>query len=246
LAIRQLQTLLGKYPSGSIESPGRFASLPKPPPSGLPSNLLHRRADMIAAERRAAAASKRIREAELAILPQIKLTGSGGTATENLRNVLDPDNVIWSLAGSIGTTVFAGGEIKANISKREAIAEEEIAMYQRTALTAFSEVENALTAEDLLRRREAALVRAENFLLDAYKRSLDEYKDGVGDILTILTAQKNLLQAKGEVISIQRMRLENRVDLHLALGGKFDARELAAETRAKAEAKRGLRFKKKE
>ncbi len=54
---------------------------------------------------------------------------------------------------------------------------------------------------------------------------MDEYKDGVGDILTILTTQKNLLQAKSEVISIQRLRLENRIDLHLAFGGGFDARE---------------------
>jgi multidrug efflux system outer membrane protein len=226
IAIRQLQILLGKYPSGKLDTPGRFASLPKPPPSGLPSDLLHRRADMIAAERRVAAADKRIREAKLAILPQISLTGSGGTASETLRNVLNPDNLVWSLAGSIAQTLFAGGEIRANVSKRQALAEEAIANYQRTALGAFSEVENALTAEDILRRREAALVRSQNFLQEAYARSLDEYKDGVGDVLTILTTQQSLLQAKSQVISIQRMRLENRVDLHLALGGDFDAREV--------------------
>ena len=233
LAVRQLQILLGKYPSGSIESPGKFASLPKPPPAGLPSDLVHRRADMIAAERRAAAADKRIREAELALLPQIDLTGSGGTASETLRNAINPDNVIWSLAGSVGQTLLAGGEIKATVSKREAIADEAIANYQRTALLAFTEVENALTAEDLLRRREGALIRSQKFLEEAYRRSMDEYKDGVGDILTILTTQKNLLQAKSEVISIQRLRLENRIDLHLALGGGFDAREAAAAEKAR-------------
>lgn len=233
LAIRQLQILLGKYPSGNIESPGKFASLPKTPPAGLPSDLIHRRADMIAAERRAAAADKRIREAELALLPQISLTGRGGTASETLRNSINPDNVIWSIAGSIGQTLLAGGEIKANVSKREAIANESIANYQRTALTAFTEVENALTAEDLLRRRENALQRAETYLAEAYQRSMDEYKDGVGDILTILTTQKNLLQAKSQVISIQRLRLENRIDLHLALGGGFDARDVAAAEKEK-------------
>ena len=238
LAIRQLQILLGKYPSGNIESPGKFASLPETPPAGLPSDLIHRRADMIAAERRAAAADKRIREAELALLPQISLTGSGGTASETLRNSINPDNVIWSIAGSIGQTLLAGGEIKANVSKREAIAKESIANYQRTALTAFTEVENALTAEDLLRRREGALQRAETYLADAYQRSMDEYKDGVGDILTILTTQKNLLQAKSQVISIQRLRLENRIDLHLALGGGFDAREVAAAEKEKQRSRR--------
>jgi len=225
MVIRQLQVLLGKYPSGSVETPGKFASLPKPPPSGLPSDLLHRRADMIAAERRVASADKRIREAKLAVLPQIKLTGSGGTASETLSNVLNPDNIVWSLAGSIAQTAFAGGEITANVSKRKALAEEAIANYQRTALKAFSEVENALTAEDILRRREAALIRSQKFLQEAYERAIDEYKDGVGDILTILTTQQQLLQAKSQVISLQRLRLENRVDLHLALGGKFDARK---------------------
>lgn len=227
-AVRQLQILLGEYPSGSVEAPGKFAKLPKPPPAGLPSDLIHRRADMIAAERRVAAADKRIREAQLAIFPQINLTGSGGTATESLRNVLNPDNIVWSLAGSVAQTAFAGGEILANVSKRQALADEAIANYQRTALNAFSEVENALTAEDILRRRESALMRSEKFLQEAYERSLDEYKDGVGDILTILTTQQQLLQAKSQVISIQRLRLGNRVDLHLALGGKFDARKAAA------------------
>ncbi|MGI9243602.1 MAG: efflux transporter outer membrane subunit [Verrucomicrobiales bacterium] len=238
LAVRQLQILLGKYPSGSVESPGKFSSMPKPPPAGLPSDLVHRRADMIAAERRAAAADKRIREAELALLPQINLTGTGGTASETLRNSVNPDNVIWSIAGSVGQTLFAGGEIKANVSKREAIAKEAIANFQRTALIAFTEVENALTAEDLLKRREAALQRSEEYLEEAYGRSMDEYKDGVGDILTILTTQKNLLQAKSQVISIQRLRLENRIDLHLALGGGFDAREVAAAEKAKRESRR--------
>lgn len=246
LAVRQLQILLGKYPSGSVESPGKFASLPKPPPAGLPSDLVHRRADLIAAERRAAAADKRIREAELALLPQIRLTGTGGTASETLRNSINPDNIIWSIAGGVGQTLLAGGEIKANVSKRNAIADEAIANYQRTALIAFTEVENALTAEDLLRRRETALIRSQNYLEDAYQRSMDEYKDGVGDILTILTTQKNLLQAKGEVISIQRLRLENRIDLHLALGGGFDARDLAAAEKAKLASRRKTETKTKE
>ena len=252
LAIRQLQILLGKYPSGNIDAPGKFAKLPKPPPAGLPSELLRRRADVIAAERRVAAAAARIEEAKRAAWPQIKLTSSGGTATESLTNVLNPDNAIWALAGGVTQTIMAGGEIRANESKREAIYDETVANYQRVALNAFTEVENALTLEDLLRRREAALTRSENFLLGAYTRSMDEYKDGVGDILTILTAQKNLLEAKGLVISIQRMRLQNRVDLHLALGGDFDATDPAAWEEAEAElkdeqrAKSGKRRKKKE
>ena len=230
LAIRQLQILLGKYPSGNISSPGKFAKLPEPPPAGLPSDLVHRRADMIAAERRFAAADERIREAKLAILPRISLTGSGGTASETLNNSLNPDNIIWSIAGSASQVLFAGGEILANVDKRKAIVEERLAEYNRTALNAFSEVENALTFETILRRREAALVRSQKFLEDAYQRSMDEYRDGVGDILTILTTQQQLLQAKSQVISLQRMRLENRVDLHLALGGKFDAREIDPKT----------------
>ena len=225
LAIRQLQILLGEYPSGKYTAPGKFSRLPKAPPTGLPSDLIHRRADMIAAERRVAAADKRIHEAKLALFPQISLTGSGGTASETLRNSLNPDNLIWSIAGSVSQVVFSGGEVAANVSKRKAITEEEIANYQRTALNAFSEVEGALTSEDLLRRREESLLRSEKFLQEAYTRSMDEYRDGVGDILTILTTQQQLLQAKSQVLSIRRMRLENRVDLHLALGGAFDARK---------------------
>ncbi|MEM9480644.1 MAG: efflux transporter outer membrane subunit [Verrucomicrobiota bacterium] len=224
-ATRQLELLLGRYPSGELKAAKSLPSLAKPPPTGLPSELLYRRADLAAAERRLASSNREIKEAKLALLPSFSLTGSAGTATEDISNVLQiPDFGIWSIAGRATQTLLASGKTLAEISRRKAVVAESLADYQSTALAAFSEVENALTAEQTLRAREAALDKADELLEEAYDRAKQEYRDGVGDVLTILTAQRQLLTTRSQLLTVRRARLDNRVNLYLALGGDFDSR----------------------
>lgn len=220
---RRVELLLGKYPAGALKSSSNLPSLPKPPPAGMPAILLDRRPDIFASERRLASADRRLLEAKRAMLPAISLTGSTGTSSEQIDNLLNSDFSIWSIAGSAAQPLLTGGRLRQGVKLKKAEVKQAIAEFEQTALTAFGEVENALAAEKYLANREAALRRAADLAKEAFDRSSEEFTDGTGDILTMLTAQQRYFQQRTQLISIKRMRLENRVDLHLALGGGFQA-----------------------
>lgn len=220
-AARLLEVLSGTYPAGRD---GRTATLPDLPgrvPTGLPATLLDRRPDLAAAERRIAAADERLLEAKRALLPAISLTGSFGSASEDISELLSGDFSIWSLAGNAVQPIFQGGRLHAAIDRRG--SEREIAAheFEQTALTAFAEVENALAAEALLTRRVEALAESSRLGLAAYRRSLEEFGLGTGDPLTVLSAQQRLFASRAQWLTVKRERLDNRVDLYLALGGSF-------------------------
>jgi multidrug efflux system outer membrane protein len=223
-AIRQLETLLGRYPAAEIAVGGDLPKMPRPVPAGLPSELLTRRPDLQAAERRIAASDKRILEAKLATLPQFALTASGGTTTQTLKDVLNSDFGIWSLAGNMIQPLLEP-QLRGNRDLRIAETKEAISDYNKVVLNAFREVENALAAERFLKARENSLLEAESLSSEAYEQARDEYRQGLSDVITLLTTQRQMLSAKTQVVSMRRLRLENRVDVHLALGGDFKIRK---------------------
>jgi len=218
---RQLEVLLGRYPKGDISVPPRLPQLPGKPPAGLPSGLLMRRPDVLAAERRFASQGEKVKEARRAVFPRIRLTGSSGTSAEELEDILDSNFGVWSLAGNAIQPILAAGRIRGEIALRGAREREALATLQQTVLGAFSEVETALTVEQILRRREMALREAARLAQEADKQARSDYRDAVGDILTVLAAQERLLAARASLITVRRLRLDNRVDFHLALGGDF-------------------------
>ncbi|MCB1097688.1 MAG: efflux transporter outer membrane subunit [Verrucomicrobiae bacterium] len=224
-ALRQVEVIVGRYPAAEVPADGKLPTMPKPVPAGLPSELLTRRPDLQVGERRIAAADRRILEAKLAALPQFSLTASAGTSTDKLREVLNSDYGIWSLAGNILQPIFTGGQVKGNYDLRKAELREALADFNRLAVNAFREVENALSAESVLALRERSLTEAEELATEAYTQSRTEYRAGLTDVIALLTAQRQMLAAKGQVITIRRLRLENRIDLHLALGGDFKPRK---------------------
>jgi NodT family efflux transporter outer membrane factor (OMF) lipoprotein len=220
-ATRQLEALLGRYPSGEMKSATELPSVPSPPPVGLPSELLQRRPDVLAAERRFAAAGKRLSEARRAIFPRLSLTASGGTSTEELADLLNSEFGVWQLAGNLVQPIFAAGAIKGEADVRYADEKEILTNLQKTVINAFSEVEVALVSERYLSGREAAITEASQLAADADKAARADYRDGVGDILTVLAAQARHLQSRVQALAVRRLRLENRVNLHLALGGDY-------------------------
>jgi multidrug efflux system outer membrane protein len=224
-AARQIEGLLGQYPAGTIEAAGGLPKMPGTPPAGMPGDLLDRRPDLHAAERRLAGADRRLVEAKRMLLPAISLSGSTGTSSEQIGDLLDSDFSIWSIAGNAAQPILKGGVIKEGIVLRRAEIKRAAAEFEKTALTAFTEVENALTAEQSLAKREAALRSAADLALQAYTSASEEFAAGTGDILTMLTAQDRLFIQRSRLIGIRRERLDNRVDLHLALGGGFSVAE---------------------
>ncbi|MCH1507069.1 MAG: efflux transporter outer membrane subunit [Verrucomicrobiales bacterium] len=220
-AKRQLEVLLGRYPKNLLAGNPELPHLPGRPPTGLPSELLLRRPDIQAAERRFASQGQRITEARLAMFPQLKMTASGGTSTDSLKDLLDSDFGVWNLAGNIVQSILTGGQLLAEKRVREEQESQALAALQSTVLQGFLEVELALEADQYLAERQSALEDATALSREAYIASRADYRDGVGDILTVLAAQSRALQFSGQLISIRRLRLDNRVNLHLALGGDF-------------------------
>ena len=114
---RQLEILLGRYPSASATSAADLPALPAAIPAGLPAELLTRRPDLLAAERRLAAADKTWQSSRKQRLPAIRLTAAGGTASQDFNNLLDHKFSVWSLAAQLTQPLFQGGRIRASIDR---------------------------------------------------------------------------------------------------------------------------------
>lgn len=220
-ATRQLEILLGRYPKNALSRPGALPSVPSSPPVGLPSGLLQRRPDVLAAERRFASAGRSYDEARRAVFPRLSLTGSAGRSTLELDDLLDSDFGVWSLAGNAIQPILAGGQIAAQKAIRKADEQEALSNLQQSVLQAFFEVEDALGADRLLAERESAFREAARLAKEAHDAARADYKSGLGDILIVLAAQTRELQTRSQLLTLRRLRLENRVNLHLALGGDF-------------------------
>lgn len=218
---RALELLLGRYPGGKAKGEVKLPDVPGRPPAGLPSELLQRRPDILAAERRFAAQGMRQKEAKRAVFPRLSLTGSDGTNTDALKNLLASDYGVWSLGAGLTQTIFTGGQVLAEIRRRGAEQNEAQAALQKTVLQAFGEVEEALQLEGILGRREEALGESLRLATEADTEARANYRQGIGDILTVLATQNRALQAKAQLVLVRRLRLDNRIALHLALGGDF-------------------------
>ena len=220
-ALRQVELLAGRYPSGKNLSERGLPGLPSRPPVGLPSELLLRRPDILAAERRYASSGKRVKEARLALWPSFSLSGSLGTATDSLEQVLNSSFGVWSLGAGVVQPIFTGGRATAEMRVRESDERAALGTLQQTVLSAFGEVEQALVADDYLARRHEAQREAAQLAEEAATAAERDYADGTVDVLTLLAAQTRRIATATELLALKRARLDNRVNLHLALGGSF-------------------------
>ena len=222
---RQLEVLLGTYAGKTLEIPTTFPGTPAPVPSGLPADLVARRPDLVSSERRLAAETQRVSLARGDLYPRLNLTGSTGTSSNLLRSLIDGDFSVWSLGSSVLQPIFEGGRLRAQVDGAEARTNEALASYAGAVLQAYAEVESALAAEALLAERVSHLVTATEQSRAAERLAEDRYRSGLEAYITVLESQRLALEAEGALIVARRLRLENRVDLYLALGGGFDQLE---------------------
>jgi NodT family efflux transporter outer membrane factor (OMF) lipoprotein len=212
---RALEVLLGRYPAGKIKS-GSLDKAPPRIPTGMPAQLLERRPDLIAAEARVAAAFHQKESAKLLHMPNIRLKLGVGPNTIN--------DAISSISAGVLAPLYTGGAIEAQIAAATADQKAAIALYAQTALRAFQEVENALSAENHLKTR---LLYVETMVKEyktAYKMTVEKYRIGESTVLDILIIQGKWIAAEIKRLQIVKRRLINRINLHLALGGSFDAK----------------------
>lgn len=220
-ARRQLEILLGRYPSADLVGSAKLPKVPQFPPSGLPSELLLRRPDILAAERRLAASGKREDEARKAFYPSFSLTGSSGQSTSELNNIFDSGIGVWSIAGQAVQPILNGGALKSQLETRTAEEKEALANLQQTVLSGFGEVETALAADRYLAEREHSTGQALELATDGAESAVRDFVLGTGDVLTLLASENRRITLATQRLTLRRLRLDNRVNLHLALGGDY-------------------------
>lgn len=220
-SVRALELLLGRYPQAELAVRETLPTLPPQPPAGLPSDLLERRPDIIAAERRVAAAFNRTAQAKAARLPVLGLTGSLGGVSNSLSSLLNPVNVTWQAGANLLAPVFDGGVRQAQVDIATAEQKQALASYGQTGLTAFSEVEQFLDQGDILLRRQSQLNEALHEARRAYDIAKLRYEEGEIPLLEVLSLQQRVNTSESNLTTVTRLLLEQRVSLHLALGGSW-------------------------
>ncbi len=216
---KRLEILLGNYPEDKVWSITQLPLLPAAIPAGLPSELLERRPDLIAAFKRLQAADLRTASAQKLRLPRITLTATGGSRSVDLTELIDPRAAAWNVFAGLVQPVFTGWRIQGEIFRNQARAEEALNQYKNTALNAFREVEQALAAEEWLRQQEIALRKAVEHTGSSQKLAIYSYRNGTIEILTLLDSYRSMLNAQTAHLSVTRQLLSNRINLYLALGG---------------------------
>ena len=220
--IRAIEVVTSHYPAGRFDVRRSFPGQPRAVPAGLPAQILERRPDLIASERRFAAAFHRVNEARTARLPRFVLSAGSGLGTADLDSVGTLNALVWTFAAGVTQPIFFGGELQAAVDLRTAEQKAAAASYVGSALRAFGEVEDALANDYYLRRREGALADAVSSSADSVKFGREQFDQGQIDMFTVLRLTGENLAARVQLTQIRASRLRERVNLYLALGGDFE------------------------
>lgn len=187
--------------------------------AGLPSELLLRRPDVLAAERNLRAANANIGVARAQMFPSITLTSGIGTASASLSNLFEGPSEVWSFVPSISMPIFDGGASRARVRVAKAQRESALATYEGTIQVAFREVADALAQ----RRDIGELIAARQSLVAATQKSYElseaRYRKGVDSYLVLLDAQRSLSAAQQNLITAQLVQTINWITLYRVLGG---------------------------
>jgi multidrug efflux system outer membrane protein len=214
-------------PAGKgLDNQGLLSDLP----AGLPSDLLFRRPDVVAAEHNLIAANANIGAARAAFFPSISLTASGGVAGSQLNQLFTSSGTTWSFTPQINIPIFTAGQNQGNLDLAKVQKNIQVAQYEKTIQTAFREVSDALAA----RTTYIDQVRAQQQLVDAaadsVRLSTMLFKAGVDNYLPVLTAEQTLYPAQQTLLSLKLAQLANLVTLYKALGGGWNERTIATAT----------------
>jgi outer membrane protein, multidrug efflux system len=209
--------LLGENPGPVARGAELYAIAEPSVPASLPSQLLRRRPDIIAAENDLVASERTLDRARAAFMPQIRLAASGGYVGADLL----PDNPVdvFNLGASILAPIFDAGRLNAQQHVAAARRDRAAYAYQRTALNAFSEVEDALAAVSRTREQEQSLSVQRDALAHALTLATNRYRAGYSPYLEQLDAQRGLLSADLQLVQVRTDRLNAAVTLYEALGG---------------------------
>lgn len=221
-----IAVLVGKPPAEFSQAASPLADPPPPIPPGLPSDLLERRPDIAAAERRVQEANAQIGVARAAYFPVFSITGSGGFESQAIGALLNGPSGFWSLAGSAAELVFEGGQRRGASEQARAAYNQSVDNYRQTTLNAFQEVEDNLAALRILEEE----AKTQDGAVAAAQHSLDlsssRYKGGVASYLEVTTAQSAALGDEVTAVDILTRRVVASVLLIKALGGGWNTSQI--------------------
>ena len=221
-AARTLEVLEGRYPTGVIRGASNLPDLPGAVPAGIPASLVERRPDLAAARAALFASAKRADAARKSLLPDFSLTAASGKDGARLSSLLNANFLLSSISANVDQLIFDNGSLAAQARGALARNDRLVNEYSQLALVAFQEVEASLATDRSLAVQEKFLSAEVQQASLAEKQAERDYAEGINpNILSVLEAQRRANNARAAIIRLKNQRLQNRFDLHLALGGDF-------------------------
>jgi NodT family efflux transporter outer membrane factor (OMF) lipoprotein len=221
-AAHRLAVLLGQAPGALQAELTQAAPLPPTPPevpAGLPSDLLRRRPDIRMAERRLAAATAQVGVARGDLFPKFSLTGNFGYQSASTGNLFTPGSTAWSLGPAIQWHLFDAGRVRANIRVQDARQEQALASYEKTVLTGFEDVENALVDYAKEQARNVPLRAAVASSRKSLEISREQFASGLTSFINVLDAERSVYQAQDSLVQSDQAVVQDLIALYKALGG---------------------------
>ncbi|MGS1110362.1 efflux transporter outer membrane subunit [Achromobacter anxifer] len=217
-----IAVLMGQAPSQFSLPPAVFALQLPQIPVGLPSELLERRPDVAAAERRAAAANAQIGVAQAAWFPSLTLSADGGFRNGQFAELLTAPARFWSLGPALALTIFDGGAREAQVEQARASYDAQAAAYRQTALTGLREVEDYLIQLRVMENEQVVQRRALESARESLRLTQNQYKAGLVDYLSVAVVDATALNSERNALSLLGNRFAASVNLIVALGGGWE------------------------
>ena len=216
-----IAVLIGKPPAALSLPVAPLAATPLVASAALPSQLLERRPDIAAAERRVTAANAEIGVAEAAYFPTVSLNASAGLESSHLSNWFSWPSRFWALGPSISQTVYDGGRRKAQTEQARALYDGAVAAYRQSVLAGFQEVEDNLAALRILEQEAEVQQNAVKLARETVTLTMNQYKAGTVNFLSVVVVQAAALGAQRSAVDIHSRRMAASVLLTKALGGAW-------------------------
>ncbi|NND81078.1 MAG: efflux transporter outer membrane subunit [Gammaproteobacteria bacterium] len=220
-SLRAFKSLMGEYPDTELAFKASLPSIRGTVPGGLPAELLTRRPDIKASQLFYQSTVANAKAARRDRFPSLNFNGSIGDSRDSFNQLFDNNNMVVSLLSSLTQPLFQAGALRSREDQAVYQAEEAYAQLVRTTLNAFEEVENSLSRESLLVDQHHAIKEAVNFAQGGLDLALDRYQSGIENYTTVLESQRRLFDSMRTELNIRNALLQNRIGIHLALGGDF-------------------------
>lgn len=216
---RELEILIGKYPEGNLIKNSEIPKIMPGVSRKLPASLIQKRPDIQSLVYKLESQSYKVAESKRNLLPGLFFNSNVGTSSQSIKDVINKDYGIWNVGLNVTAPIFNGNKLRSALEIEKATYEKSKQELVKGILKAFSEVEQQLEMSESLEIQTNALKSAVNQSQDAYELSKERYDSGVTSLESVLNSQRRLNSIKSQYLTMQRLVIDNRLSLILALGG---------------------------